>query len=62
MFPVAKLLPLIVSVCATPSAVMLVGLMLLTVGTITAVVTVTAAVPDEQSAVVVALDDRHTRT
>src|SRR4051812_3389442 len=51
-----------VRVCRIPSAVMAVGLMLLTEGTGTAVVTVTDCVPDEQSEVLTALEDRQART
>src|SRR4051794_41203404 len=57
----SKLLPLIVRVCDSPSAVIAVGLMLLTDGTGTVAVTATDWVPDEQSEELVALEDRQTR-
>src|SRR3954447_7329115 len=60
--PLWKLLPLIVRVCDSPSAVIAVGLMLLTDGTGTVAVTATDWVPDEQSEELVALEDRQTRT
>src|SRR4051812_17747876 len=60
--PLWKLLPLIVRVCDSPSAVIAVGLMLLTDDTDTVAVTATVWVPDEQSEELVALEDRQTRT
>src|SRR3990172_8708653 len=59
MFPLWKLLPKIVSVWYTPSAVIAVGLMPLTDGVGTTAVTVTAWVPDEHA---VAPDVLQTRT
>jgi hypothetical protein len=57
-----KLLPLTVKVCEAPSAVIAVGLTLVTEGTGIVAVTVTDCVPEEQSEVLVWLEDRHTRT
>jgi hypothetical protein len=48
-----KLLPLIVRVCKTPSAVIDGGLTLITEGTGVVAVTVTDCVPEEQSEVLV---------
>ena len=60
--PLAKSLPLMVSVCSVLLATIEVGLMLLTDGAGAAAgVTVTACVPDEQSAAAVADEERHTR-